>query len=262
MNRPASGAPSRHVAPALLGAVLAAFLVWEGAQVGRLLDAGQQFDAAPERDYWLRAGHDLTPVWEARRRLELAGPWPADPDAGRVRLARLGIGWAILDPAQLAWTSPGELADLVRRRGRLVFADNGWSVYRLVAAPTSGRPEPGCRRGLRAGGCWAGPLDARPGLRAGEVPGVTARLRVCPGQTILADFTVHGEGAAAQIDFDDPDPYSGHSWAPLASGRRSRVAGTAPPGAYWATIGLAPGPAAVDTADVRRLGVCTADARP
>ncbi len=225
----------------------------------RLAPPGALALGDPHQRLWLTEGRDLSPVWEVTSRLEIDGPMPTGARLySGVRA--LGIDWMIVGEGGGALSVPWS-ASLLERHGEVVWADRGWTVYRLVDSAATGTPLESCDDRL-AGveGCWQGTLDDRPGLRYEESPaGISRTVPLCPGATLAVDVRADGGAAplVVTVDFDGPDPSRGHTFTQLTPGSTRPAAGTAPPGARNATVSLRPAPGMeVESAELRRLGSC------
>ncbi len=188
----------------------------------------------------------LSPNWEIRIRLLADGALPAGPTEALRRLRSKGVGWALVFAGERDESETHYLAAVVARHGEIVFADRGWSLYRLVDTPSYGRALPCDPRLLGRPGCWVGPptLDREPGVSAAEAPaGVSRTLAVCGGQTISVRPDVAPQGAPARvtIDFDGSDPLLGLQTGQALPGMATRIFGTAPRDAHSVAITVIPG---------------------
>jgi hypothetical protein len=214
----------------------------------------------PHQRLWLDDGRDLAPSWEISARLEIDGPQPTDRGELSRRLRSLGVGWAITGEGGSTLATP-YAATMLDGHGVVVWADRGWTIYRLGGGPQQSTPVGACDdRFTGAPGCWQGTLDDQPGFRYEESPaGVTRVVPVCPGGTLRVDARTRGGQAplVVAVDFDGSDPTRGHTFTQLAPGSTRPAAGTAPPGARNASVTLRPAPGMeVESARLSRVGAC------
>jgi hypothetical protein len=204
---------------------------------------------------------DLSPAWEVGRLMEIDGPQPTGADDARRRLRELGINWALLaTPSGFSDGFPW-LQEVVRERGQPVFADRGWTLYRLGDRPSLPQASSTCDTSLRGEPrCWAGTLDRDPGLTAAESPGGASRsVETCGGQIVGVRVATAPSGAPSQValNFNGTDAKAGHTAGAILPGQSDWVYGTAPRGAHQVVITLIAGAnAKIDSARTGVFGAC------
>ena len=120
---------------------------------------------------WLHDGRDLTPDWEISSRLAIDGPVPVDGGEASRRVRALGVGWAITGEGRSTLSAPYAAA-MLERDGAVVWADRGWTIYRLGGVRQQRVEVDACDARLSgAPDCWQGTLDDQPGYRWRARPG-------------------------------------------------------------------------------------------
>lgn len=197
----------------------------------------------------------LTVMYETVTRLTLVPPAPQNGDQALAKLRQLGIGWAVLQSSGVSQQNYPWLRQAIADHGEIVFADRGWSVYRLVDRPSRPQADQACDAPLRGTpGCWNG-VDRSPGLTPGET--ASRVVRVCPGTLVAVGVRAAAAGEPAQvvIDPDGTTGMRGYQNAVATPGATTWTYATVPEGAGAATVTVAPGAGGkVDRVETARLG--------
>ena len=177
----------------------------------------------------LKLGLDLTPTWEAESQLALKEPLPKTAEGVYKLLVRNNIDWALVTGNAAAEGGSNEfLAPTVQSNGELVYAADGWDLYRLVSrrrddhyvcALTPARR--GCLLEPSSGASWS------------------TNLQVCPGRTYELGLNSVGR-MPIQASFDFPSANWDANDVDVGPGQSGIVYATAPPGATTAALVIQP----------------------